>query len=45
VRVADEFGDLSISQVGDDVRIAFANVRIVVEDDNDGAFSSSDFIF
>ncbi|MDG1212330.1 MAG: calcium-binding protein [Paracoccaceae bacterium] len=45
VRGADDFGDLSISQVGDDVRIAFANVRIVVEDDNDGAFSSSDFIF
>ncbi len=45
VRGADDFGDLSIPQVGDDVRIAFANVRIVVEDDNDGAFSSSDFIF
>lgn len=45
IRGAENFDDLAISQSEDDVLIAFANVRILVEDEDDGAFGAADFIF
>lgn len=45
IRGAEEFDDLAISQSDDDVLIAFANVRILVENADDGAFNAADFIF
>ncbi len=45
IRGAEDFDDLAISQANADVLIAFANVRILVEDADDGAFSATDFIF
>ena len=45
LRGADDLDDLNISQSGDDVLIAFANVRVLVEDQDEGAFNAADFIF
>ena len=45
LRGADAFNDLDISQSGDDVLISFANVRVLVEDQDEGDFAASDFIF
>ena len=42
---ADEFDALQITQVGDDVRIAFANTIITVEEDTIANFTENDFIF
>ena len=42
---AEEFGDLRITQFGDDVRIFIANTRVTVEDDLVENFSAADFIF
>lgn len=39
------FNQLSIAQVGDDVRIGFDTTRIIVLDDQVSNFSSADFIF
>ena len=45
LRGAEDFDDLSLSQAGQNVRIAFGNVRILVEDDDVAAFGAADFIF
>lgn len=42
---ANDFGDLRIIQVGDDVRIQIANTRVIVEDDLVSNFTDADFIF
>lgn len=42
---ADSFADLAITEVGQDVRIAFGNVQITVEGDQINAFAVNDFIF
>ena len=44
-RGADEFGDLTITQNGDNAMIRFANVRIILEDTNSDLLDASDFIF
>lgn len=45
LRGAANFDELNISQLGENVLIAFANVRILIEEDDDGAFDAGDFIF
>lgn len=45
IRGAEDFSDLNISQSDDNVLIAFANVRILIEDEDGDAFDASDFIF
>lgn len=45
IRGADDLGDIDVTQSGDDVLITFADVSILVEDQNEGAFGSADFIF
>ena len=42
---ARDFDDLTLSQSGANVQIAFANVRITVEDQDRGDFSEGDFLF
>ena len=42
---AEAFADLTITQVGDDALVRFANVRISVEDTDTSALSAADFIF
>lgn len=42
---ARDFDDLTLSQSGANVQIAFANVRITVEDQDRGDFSEDDFLF
>ena len=42
---AEDFADLEIAQAGEDVRIDFANVRIVVENADSDGFAANDFIF
>lgn len=42
---AESFDDLMITQAGDNVRIKFANVTIIVEDQQVGDFTPADFIF
>ena len=37
--------DLTISQVGDNTLIRFANIRITVEDADADLFTAADFIF
>lgn len=44
-RGADDVGDLTITQVGDDVRIAYQRGSILVENQSAGAFDANDFIF
>ncbi len=41
---AEAFADLTISQVGDDVLIAFGNVTVLSRDDDANDFGASDFI-
>ena len=41
---AELFGDLTITQVGDDALIEFGNVRILALDENASDFTNSDFI-
>ena len=43
--VAENFDDLVINQVRNDVRILIANTRVTVEDDLIENFSATDFIF
>ena len=42
---AESFADLSISQVGDDALIRFANVRIFLEDTDMNVLEQTDFMF
>ena len=42
---ADSFADLTITQVGNDVRILIGNTRVTVEDDLIENFTAADFIF
>lgn len=44
-RGADEFGDLLITQIGDDAMIRFSNVRIILEDTDSDLLDAGDFIF
>lgn len=39
------FAQLNIDQLGDDVLISFANIRVTVEDANADLFTAADFIF
>lgn len=41
---ADNFADLTITQVGDDALIAFGNVRILALDEDANDFTNSDFV-
>jgi len=48
IEVLDEsvaFNNLRVNQSGDDVLIAFANVRITILDDEASNFTASDFLF
>lgn len=42
---AEAFADLTITQLGDDARVRFANVTIDIEDTNIAALSAADFVF
>lgn len=42
---AEAFVDLTITQIGDDARVRFANVRIDIEDTDISALTAADFIF
>lgn len=42
---AESFDDLMITQAGDNVRIKFANVTIIVEDQQVDDFTAADFMF
>ena len=42
---ADGFGDLIISQIGEDAMIRFSNVRIILENTDSDVLDASDFIF
>lgn len=42
---AEAFADLTITQIGDDALVRFANVRISVEDTDISALTAADFIF
>lgn len=42
---AEAFADLTITQVGDDALVRFANVRITIEDTDTSTLSGADFIF
>ena len=41
----EDFGDIDISQRGDDVLIEVGGAQIIVLNEDDGAFSAADFIF
>lgn len=42
---AEEFGDLTITQIGDNVRIVFSNVQVTILDEDADDFTAADFIF
>ena len=42
---AEDFGDLTITQIGDNVRIVFSNVQVTILDEDADDFTAADFIF